>query len=233
MAALTWLRGHWQLLALTALVAALWNTPAILPLKILVVFLHELSHGLAAWATGGEVISFDLTPDQGGTAYTRGGNRIAILTAGYLGSLLCGAALLLAGLNTRADRAITAALGLSLIAITLIYMRGLFPLAFGLATGAALLALAKYLPHEASDLVLRLIGLTSLIYVPLDIFSDTIARAHLRSDAAMLAEHLGGSTQFWGGLWLLISLATILACLRYGLGANSNLRLPRKRTRQG
>ena len=48
MAALTWLRGHWQLLALTALVIALWDTPAILPLKILVVFLHELSHGLAA-----------------------------------------------------------------------------------------------------------------------------------------------------------------------------------------
>ncbi len=226
MAALTWLRGHWQLLALTALVVALWDTPAILPVKILVVFLHELSHGLAAWATGGEVLRLDLTADQGGTALTRGGNRIAILSAGYLGSLLFGAALLLAGLNSRADRAIAAALGLGLIAITLIYMRGLFPLAFGFATGAALLATAKFLPHQASDLVLRLIGLTSLIYVPLDIFSDTIARAHLRSDAAMLAEELGGGAQLWGALWLALSLAVIGLCLRFGLGRDSNIHLP-------
>ncbi len=231
MAALSWLRGHWQLLALIALVAALWNTPAILPLKILVVFLHELSHGLAAWITGGEVISFDITPDQGGTAWTRGGNRIAILSAGYLGSLFFGAALLFAGLNTRADRAIAAALGLGLIAITLIYMRGLFPMGFGLAAGAALLAIARFLPHEASDLVLRLIGLTSLIYVPLDIFSDTIARAHLRSDAAMLAEELGGGTRLWGGLWLTISLATILTSMRFGLGRTSNLPLPSRKPR--
>ncbi len=226
MAALTWLRGHWQLLALTALVVALWDTPAILPVKILVVFLHELSHGLAAWATGGEVLRLDLTADQGGTALIRGGNRIAILSAGYLGSLLFGAALLLAGLNSRADRAIAAALGLGLIAITLIYMRGLFPLAFGFATGAALLATAKFLPHQASDLVLRLIGLTSLIYVPLDIFSDTIARAHLRSDAAMLAEELGGGAQLWGALWLALSLAVIGLCLRFGLGRDSNIHLP-------
>ena len=231
MAALSWLRGHWQLLALTALVVALWDTRAILPLKLLTVFLHELSHGLAAWLTGGEVVSFDLTPDQGGTALTRGGNRTAILSAGYLGSLACGAALLLTSLNSRADRAVTAALGLGLIAITLVYMRGLFPMGFGLATGTALLAISRFLPHQASDLVLRLIGLTSLIYVPLDIFSDTIARAHLRSDAAMLADHLGGGTRAWGGLWLALSLATIALCLRYGLGPTSNLPLPTRKRR--
>jgi len=38
------LRGHWQLIALVAAVFALWQTPVIIPLKILIVFLHELSH---------------------------------------------------------------------------------------------------------------------------------------------------------------------------------------------
>jgi hypothetical protein len=62
-----------------------------------------------------------------------------------------------------------------------------------------------------------------MIYVPFDIFSDTIARSGIRSDAYMLAERFGGATVMWGGLWLVISLAVIGACLRYGLGERSNI----------
>ena len=80
------------------------------PLKILVVFFHELAHGAAAVLTGGEIVLITLSPDQGGTAVTRGGSRTLILTAGYLGSLLIGVALLLGALNSHADRAIMAAL---------------------------------------------------------------------------------------------------------------------------
>jgi hypothetical protein len=51
---------HWKrlgvLLAVTAVVVALWDTWAVYPLKILVVFFHELSHGLAAMATGGRIV---------------------------------------------------------------------------------------------------------------------------------------------------------------------------------
>ncbi|MFT6073403.1 MAG: hypothetical protein ACJAZ1_000309 [Yoonia sp.] len=61
--------------------------------------------------------------------------------------------------------------------------------------------------------------------MPFDIFSDTIARANLRSDARMLAEEFCGTTQMWGALWLLISVAVIVCCLRNGLGRSSNLKL--------
>ena len=220
---MSWLRGHWQLLGLVVLVVLLWQTPLILPLKILVVFFHEISHGIAAILTGGEIVSLDITPDQGGTAVTRGDSRFLILTAGYLGSLLVGAVLLLAALRSRADRVIVAALGLTLAAITLLFMRGLFPMAFGLATSACLLAMARWLPVAANDLALRTIGLTSLIYVPLDIFSDTIVRSHLQSDAHMLGAEFGGGTWLWGGLWLLLSLWVIVLFIRKGLGSHSNL----------
>ena len=85
---MTYFKGHWQLLALLAAVFALWQTPVVLPLKILVVFLHELSHGLAAVLTGGEIVELSLSAQQGGHAVTRGGSRFLILSAGYLGSLL-------------------------------------------------------------------------------------------------------------------------------------------------
>lgn len=223
MALVGWIKGHWQLLALTALVMALWTTPIILPLKILVVFFHELSHGLAAILTGGEIVSISVNPEQGGVTLTRGGSRFIILSAGYVGSLLFGVGLLLAGLRSTADRAIMATLGISMLLITAFYMRGLFPIGFGVLTGAVMLAMARFLPHQVNDLALRLIGLTSMIYVPRDIFDDTIARSHLRSDAFMLGEYIGGGTMFWGAIWLLLSLVVIALCLRFGLGSQSNL----------
>lgn len=217
------LKGHWQLLLLTASVFALWRTPAVVPLKILIVFFHEASHAIATFATGGKVLSLSISANQGGEVWSQGGNRFITLTAGYLGSLLIGVGLLIAATRTKADRAIMAGCGVVTLVITGLYVRDLFALGFGIGTGIAMLLMARFLGHKANDMALRVIGLASMIYVPYDIFSDTIARSNLRSDARMLAEEFGGTTMMWGGLWLILSLVVIGLCLRYGLGRSSNL----------
>jgi hypothetical protein len=224
--AMIYLKSHWQLLALTALIFALWQTPVVVPLKILVVFLHELSHALAAWFTGGSVEQISLSPQQGGFAITRGGNLFAILSAGYLGSLGLGAVLLLVALRSEADHAVTACLGAVMLLVTVLYVRDLFAAAFCIVSGVALLAMARFLGHAANDMALRVIGLSSLIYVPYDIFNDTIARSTQRSDAYMLAAEFGGTAIIWGGIWLSISIAVILWWLRSILGQSSNITLP-------
>lgn len=219
------LKGHWQLLALTAVVFALWQTPAVLPLKVLVVFFHEASHAIATILTGGKVFSLSISPDQGGSVLSGGGNRFIALSAGYPGSLVIGVALLIAATRTSADRVVMMVCGAAMLLIAALYIREPFALVFTLGTGAVMLLMARYLGHHANDLALRLIGLASIIYVPFDIFSDTIARSSLKSDARMLAEEFGGATVMWGGFWLIISLTIIGWCLRYGLGRSSNLRL--------
>ena len=220
---MTYFKGHWQLLALLAAVFALWQTPVVLPLKILVVFLHELSHGLAAVLTGGEIVELSLSAQQGGHAVTRGGSRFLILSAGYLGSLLLGVALLVIALRTTADRAAMMLCGVVMLGVTLLYMRDLFPVVFCTLAGLAMCAMAKFLSNPINDMALRVIGLSSVIYVPYDIFDDTIRRSNLQSDAYMLAEHVGGPTLFWGGLWLLLSLIVVALCLRFTLAQSSNL----------
>lgn len=223
---MTYLRGHWQLIALTAAVFLLWSTPVVLPLKLLVVFFHELSHAVAAILTGGRVESLSVNFQQGGEVWTVGGSRFLTLSAGYLGSLLIGAGLLLVALRGLADRAALAALGVILLVVLILYVRDIAAILICGATGAALLAAARYLPAPACDLILRIIGLSSLIYVPYDIFDDTLRRASLNSDARMLAEEIGGTTMLWGALWLVVSLAVIVACLRYILGRDSNIAWP-------
>jgi hypothetical protein len=194
-----------------------------LPLKILVVFLHELSHGLAAVLTGGEIVELSLSPQQGGHAVTRGGSRFLILSAGYLGSLVMGVILLSIALRTKADRAAMMACGVIMLGVTVLYIRDLFPLAFCTASGLAMCATSRFLNNNINDLALRVIGLSSLIYVPYDIFDDTIRRSSQRSDAYMLAEVVGGPTVFWGGLWFILSLCVILFCFRSLLSQSTNL----------
>ncbi len=208
---------------ITAVVFALWNTPVVVPLKILIVFFHELSHAIAAWLTGGSVESISLSPQQGGVTVTRGGNVFLTMSAGYLGSLLIGVLVFLVAVRSHADRVLMGVLGVVLLLVAALFIREWFALAFTVGTGLVMLASARYVPHDVNDLALRVIGLTSMIYVPLDIFSDTIARSGIRSDAYMLAERFGGATVIWGGLWLLISLAVIGVCFRYGLGERSNV----------
>ncbi|MDU8929904.1 M50 family metallopeptidase [Alisedimentitalea sp. MJ-SS2] len=192
----------------------LWSTPFLLPLKILAVFFHELAHLLTVLLTGGSPESLSLTPHQGGLVQARGGNRFLILSSGYLGSLLIGLALFMAALKGNIDRWVTALLGATLLIVATLYVREGFAFIFCAGTGAVMLAIARFTGHLVNDAVLRVIGLSSMIYVPLDIFSDTLARSELRSDARMLAEEFGGPTMFWGGLWLVLSVTTLLLALR-------------------
>jgi len=206
--------ANWQLLLLVAVVFVLWSTPVAYPLRLLVVLFHEVSHALVAIATGGRVIEMTINVHEGGHVRFQGGNLFLTATAGYLGSLAIGLGLLIASVRTTMDRAVLAGLAVVLIVLTALYVRDLFALAFILGTGAVFLAVARFLPAVWSDLVLRVIGLTSMVYVPYDIFSDTLARAHLRSDARVIAETTGIPTVIWGTLWVVISLVAIFWALR-------------------
>lgn len=193
------------------------GTPWTAPLEILVVFFHESAHALMTLVTGGKVVSMQITIERGGEVLSAGGNRFLTLSAGYLGSLLIGAGLLIAGMRSRHDQIILSVVAVLMALATVLFMRNLFGLAYGLGMALALLGIARFLPAVVSDYALRLIGVMSLLYVPRDIFSDTIQRSHLRSDARMLAEEIGGGTWLWGGLWLILSLAICIYAVRLSL----------------
>lgn len=207
------------LLALLILVFALWPTPFLAPFKTLVVFFHEASHALTAVATGGVVIEMEIDQNQGGHVRSMGDIRLLTLSAGYLGSLLWGALIFLVTVYTDKDRVASALLGVLILVIAAWFMRNLYGLGFTMATGAALIALSRWGSAAINDFVLRIIGLTSMSYAPLDIWSDTIDRSHLRSDARMLAEEFGGATVMWGGIWIAISVGMIIWVMRTSLRA--------------
>lgn len=194
-----------------------WDNILLYPLKVLVVFFHESSHALMTIFTGGEVKELAVTARQGGHVISRGGNRFLTLTAGYLGSLLWGTLIYIVAARTRIDKLAMFILGTVIIGIAVIFVSNRFGLGFSLLTGFVMVVLGIKSNEKINDFILRVIGLTSMIYVPLDIYSDTIARSHLRSDARMLAEEFGGTTVMWGGLWILLSLIIIIFTLKWGM----------------
>jgi hypothetical protein len=195
-------------------VIGLWNFPIIYPLKLLVVFFHESSHALMTVATGGSVREMVVNSNQGGHVSSVGGSRLLTLNAGYLGSLIWGATIYLLALKSRWDKVISGVLGLIVVVITLFFVRNIFGLVFGVLSGGGMMLLGRYGNEQLNDLLLRVVGVTSMIYVPLDIYSDTISRSYLRSDARILAEELGGATVLWGGLWIAMSLLVLYLVVR-------------------
>lgn len=193
----------------------LWDTWIVTPLKLFVVLLHEISHGLMAVATGGTIDRIEVTSDLGGACYCGGGDAFLTLSAGYLGSLLWGAALvLLAARLGRRSSWVTGAIGAFIVAFTVLYVRNPFGLLFGIGAGAALVGSARYLSATANGRILWVLGLTSCLYAVLDIKSDILDRPELRSDARMLAEMTGVPTVAWGALWIAAALIVCWLLLR-------------------
>ncbi len=197
----------------------LWNTRIIYPLKLLTVFFHESSHAIMTVATGGDVIELEVNQFQGGHVISRGGNRFLTLSAGYLGSLLWGALIYLIAAKTRKDKQAMFILGCIMIIIALMVVRNTFGFFFAVGTGLVLIVLGIRAPEKINDVILRVIGLASMVYVPLDIFSDTISRSHLMSDARMLAQEFGGFTMMWGALWIALSLIIFWFTIKWSVAS--------------
>jgi hypothetical protein len=196
-------------LAIGLLALLLWDTFVIYPFRLFVVFLHEVSHGLAAIATGGSIVSIGLSFDEGGVCVTRGGSRFLVLNAGYLGSLLWGAVLLLLGGQRRRARAAIGTIGAFTLVVTLVYVRSWFGLLYGVAAGLALLVAASRLGRAVSEVLLAAIGAMSCLYAVWDIASDALLRSTAASDAAALARLTGVPAVVWGVAWIGTSIAVI------------------------
>lgn len=193
----------------------LWPTPAVFPLRVFVVLLHEISHAAAAVATGGTVDRIVLHANEGGATYVRGGNAFIMLSAGYLGSLLWGLAFIeLAGARAKVVRRVLYALAIMILVVTALFVRNMFGFFFSAVSGVALLVAAQRLSTRGASIVLLVLGLTSALYALLDIRSDILTRPHLPSDAHMLAELTGIPTLFWGVLWTAIGLVACWFAVR-------------------
>ncbi len=194
----------------------LWDTHFVWPIRVFVVFLHEISHGVVAIATGGTIEEIGLVAQEGGHCLCPGGNMFLTASAGYLGSLAWGLLLLRAAASQRiSSRLVLYGVGVLLVAASVVFIRNFFGIAFGLTFGLALGIGGFKLPDSWSSSILTVLGLTSAMYALLDIKSDVLDRPELKSDAVILEEITRIPSEVWGWGWILAGAAVSLWMLAY------------------
>ena len=218
--------GRWLAVAFVVAVMVLfWHSPLLWPLKIFVVFLHELSHVAAIVLTGGHPSGISLSPYQGGLAQGYGGNNFLILNAGYLGSLVWGLALLAVANRHRVVPHFLRAMGIGLGVATFVWMRPLIGFGFLYGIGAAILMflLGWRVSAAVGSAFLRVLGIFSCLYALIDIQLDVLHPASWgrTSDASMLADLTGVPAIVWGLGWTLLSAAILFAFRRTIIGGES------------
>lgn len=207
---------------------------------MLVIAFHEFGHAITAVCTGGRVKSISLDPHEGGVTHMVGGASAITLPAGYLGSSLIGALLIFCGFDIVASKVASIVLGVCFL-LTLWWARkdwltiGTILAAVGLLIGFWFIAHAEALrflvvcPHfpqfllgpcETNSVSMKLfIGVMSCLYSAWDICDDLILRKVNTSDASVFAKRYGGSSQCWGVIWSLISVAFMAVAIVAGLAA--------------
>jgi hypothetical protein len=226
-------------LAIALLVSlVLWNLPfagiLLYPFKLLATWLHEMSHGLVMILTGNGLDRVTIYRDTSGLANAQehaGPTALVfIASAGYMGTPLWGAALLVATPTGRAARnallILAAALGISALLVVAAPDGDRFGQIAVAAMAAVAGAIAIAVPVRWRLALAHFIAAQSCVNALLDI--RILMRPHqvvngleipARSDAhAMAVATFGTDAQwaawFWATAWLLWSLAILFFALR-------------------
>jgi Peptidase M50B-like len=206
-----------------ALTMVPWLTAFNFPFRLLVTIVHELSHGLMALLTGGTFVRFVVFPDGSGLAYTAGGVRLLIVPAGYLGSALFGAALVLLGRRPERARLTIYVLGVVLPLLALRYgapsllssewVAALLTVIGGVALGAAFLLLARRAAVGWVTLLLYLVAFQSTLLACTDLLTligltTSISQAQ-SNDVQTMAQLTLVPAVIWALLWAVCALGLI------------------------
>jgi hypothetical protein len=217
----------------------LWNLPfagvVLYPFKVLATWLHELSHGLAMIITGSGFDRMVVYRDTSGLAYAYtsvGSFGTAIIAAaGYMGTPLWGAVLLVVTPNAKAARTALIVMAVLLVGTTILVIAPApngdrFGQYIVPAIGAAIALAAILLPDRWRVLFAHFLAAQSCVNALLDIrvllrpsqVVDGKATGNM-SDAHNMAASTFGTTETWAVwtwaiIWLAWSLAILFVALR-------------------
>jgi hypothetical protein len=185
------------------------------PLRIFVTFLHEAGHALAAILSLGSVHQIAVYPNGSGVTMTQGGFGLLIASAGYMGSIVAAAALLLA-LRVLSPRWVLLGLGVTLAMITVGWVRNPFGLAMGAVLSVGLGAAGFYLPPRWAQLTVAFLAVQAGMNAIFDLRTVLLlaGNGHVHNDASNLAQMTGIPALVWALLWSVASAAILWLALR-------------------
>lgn len=215
----------------------LWNLPyggfILYPFKIIATWLHEMSHGLVMILTGAQLDRVAIYKDTSGLSYAdfaiSPAGTAAIATAGYMGTPLWGAIMLVATPTARAARWLLVIWALLMIATVIFAIvptpeEGRFGQYAIAAIAGAFLAIAWLAPPSLRLFAVHFLAAQACINALLDIRvllrpTQTVGGQISTSDATAMAdavfgEHRAWQVYLWSIVWLAWSLVTLFVAIK-------------------
>lgn len=206
----------------------LWNLPfgglVLYPFKLLATWFHEMSHGMLMLITGAGLDRVEIYRDTSGLAFAHSGvglpGQAAIAAAGYMGTPVFGATIVVLGQMRRGARSILLVLGALLALSAVLCVRNPFGAAATAAIAAGLLAAGRFAGERIGRLLVNFVAVQACINALLDVRvllrSNLVVNGQIMgaSDAHSMAKATFGTPELWAGLWMLWSLVLLFAALR-------------------
>lgn len=216
------------LLASIGLSSAMWIVPFLwflwLPLIYLNTHIHELAHALTALATGGQVQHILVFANGGGVTPVMGGSILLIASAGYVGSTLTGAAMLLQSKSADGARKALMLAGFILLFSLIFFVRGdLIGVLTGIGWTVFLFASGAKMSAKWATFFARFLGV-ALCLASLEAYkylfaSTMVPDAH--SDAAIMQSVTGVPAVVWATAWFVFSLVVLVPTLKSAWRGNA------------
>lgn len=219
----------------TIVTLLLWRSVLFAPLKLVAVFLHEFSHALACWVTGGKVKEIKINEMFGGVTITVGGSRCFTLWAGYIGSVIWGSFFILMTFHQISTRVAATIFIVACLATALflrIEQKKLWGCSctLGLVLRIAIILMAGLVvgcwvieevvladvdePIHPLRWCLLAIGTVCTLHAVNDTVTDVLCnkinnQEQGKSDAVMFAEEFRGSPRCYGFIWSTIAIIAV------------------------
>ena len=231
----------WLLLIATVITIALWFIPfadyLVYPIRLFVTFIHESSHALISFITGGSVASLTISADGSGVVYSAPSGflgQILTSSAGYLGTTAFGVLLLYFIRKAYSGNKVLMGLGLFVAAITLFFgilmpffnifslqvsfASQLFTILMGALLAAALFGLGKFASLKTANFAVAFLAVQCLLNAFLDLKTLFFINAPLvGSDMANDAQNMANATGIPGFFWVVIWIALSILMISIGL----------------
>ena len=232
------------LLTAAVLSIVLWFIPfaeiLTYPFRIFVTFIHEGGHAIAALLTGNSVQSLSIATNASGETYTSQGGTISqmlVASAGYLGSMVYGAFLLVLIRKAIAARIVLIGSAALVFALTMIYglikpaMTGVvssalpFTIIAGTLLSLGLVAIAKYAKPRVASFFVSLLAVQCILNALLDLktvfFLSSPFAPSVPTDAVNMYNATGIPALVWSVMWIAMAIVILAVAMRlYITGRN-------------
>jgi hypothetical protein len=203
------------------------------PFRIFVTFIHEGGHAIAALLTGNSVQSLSIATNASGETYTSQGGTISqmlVASAGYLGSMVYGAFLLVLIRKAIAARIVLLGSAALVFALTMIYglikpaMTGVvssalpFTIIAGTLLSLGLVAIAKYAKPRVATFFVSLLAVQCILNALLDLktvfFLSSPFAPSVPTDAVNMANATGIPALVWAVMWIALAIGILGVAMR-------------------